>query len=253
VSGEPVTFVGEAMVRVVQAVDVVAKLTGERPVVVGGLAVMCRLSRAHRATVDLDVVDRLSSSREPHLEVLRRGEGTESVEPSAVLVPTESGMVKVDVLEVRQTELDNPSEDAGDRLHATSHAWAQESATELSIRATASSGEIVVEVIPLVAEPGALVAMKLQAIMNRSNAKEAADLLDILRLTLDPGSSPAVLAQLASCDAGIAADIGRHAEYWFGERRTWAFDRIRVAGDTGLTIDDLELVRDLLVAACERP
>lgn len=40
-SGDEVRFVGSAMAGVVQAVDSVAELIGERPVVVGGLAVMC--------------------------------------------------------------------------------------------------------------------------------------------------------------------------------------------------------------------
>ena len=45
-SGKRVTFIGDAMSAVVQGVEEVRILIGQPPVVVGGLAVMCRLSRA---------------------------------------------------------------------------------------------------------------------------------------------------------------------------------------------------------------
>jgi hypothetical protein len=45
VSGKRVTFIGDAMAAVVQGVEEVRTLLGQPPVVVGGLAVMCRLSR----------------------------------------------------------------------------------------------------------------------------------------------------------------------------------------------------------------
>lgn len=61
--------------------------------------------------------------------------------------------VKVDVLEVRQIEIDQPSDDPGDRLHAIAHAWANDSATEVTIEVAPLSGAHV-EVSALVAEPG---------------------------------------------------------------------------------------------------
>ena len=42
-SGSQVTFIGDAMAAVVQGVEEVRSLIGQPPVVVGGLAVMCRL------------------------------------------------------------------------------------------------------------------------------------------------------------------------------------------------------------------
>lgn len=59
VSGSRVTFVGDAMAAVIQGVAEVRDLIGETPVIVGGLAVLARLSNPYRATVDLDVVDRM--------------------------------------------------------------------------------------------------------------------------------------------------------------------------------------------------
>lgn len=106
-SGERVIFVGEAMATIVQGIAEVRSVIGQPPVVVGGLAVLCRLSSPYRATTDLDVVDRRRSAT-PHLQVLRAVSGAEPVEPAAVLLPTAFGPVKVDVLEVCQVEIDHP-------------------------------------------------------------------------------------------------------------------------------------------------
>lgn len=132
--------------------------------IVGGLAVLTRLSTPYRATVDLDVVDRLLGGQ-PQLEVLRAATGAEPIEPAAVLLPTPYGPVKVDVLEVRQVELDSPSDDPGDRLHASAHAWAHDTATDVTIEVIRPGGAFIEATAP-VAEPGPLIAMKLQAVMN---------------------------------------------------------------------------------------
>jgi hypothetical protein len=100
-----VIFIGDAMAAVVQGVEEVRLLIGQPPVVVGGLAVMCRLSNPYRATTDLDVVDRLLGEM-PQLQVLRAASGAQPVPPTSVLLPTVYGQVKVDVLEVRQTGTD---------------------------------------------------------------------------------------------------------------------------------------------------
>ncbi|OHV43679.1 prevent-host-death protein [Pseudofrankia sp. BMG5.36] len=239
------------MAGVVQAVEEVRTLIGQPPVVVGGLAVLCRLSTTHRATVDLDVVDRLCGTA-PHLEVLRAVAGAKAVEPAGVLLPTPYGQVKVDVLEVRQVELDQPSDDPGDRLHAAAHAWANDTATEIAIEVIRSTGDRV-EVTTLVAEPGPIIAMKLQAVMNRPAKKQGTDLLDILRLALDDTARAVALAQLATCDASTAADIALHVDLWLVRRRDQAIQRIHGAGGRDLTIDDIDLVAELLLDACERP
>jgi hypothetical protein len=250
VSGKRVTFLGDAMAAVVQGVEEVRILIGQPPVVVGGLAVMCRLASPYRATTDLDVVDRLLGAA-PQLQVLRAARGAEPVEPTSVLLPTVHGHVKVDVLEVRQIEIDQPSDDPGDRLHAFAHAWASDTATGLTIEVVPLSGGHV-EVSALVAEPGPLVAMKLQAIMNRAVAKQGTDLQDIVRLILDQEARPAALAQLGRCDASTAADIALHANLWLVDRRRQALRWIHDVGGAELTLDDLDLVAELLLAACER-
>ncbi|MDN5750597.1 MAG: hypothetical protein L0H64_19155, partial [Pseudonocardia sp.] len=108
-----------------------------------------------------------------------------TIEPAAVELATPYGPVRVDVLEVRQVEIDHPSDDPGDRLHASAHAWANDTATDLTMEVILPEGATI-EVTAPVAEPGPLVAMKLQAIMNRSVEKQGTDLLDIIRLSLRP-------------------------------------------------------------------
>ncbi|OHV33041.1 prevent-host-death protein [Pseudofrankia sp. EUN1h] len=238
------------MAAVVQAVEEVRKLIDQPPVVVGGLAVLCRLSTMHRATVDLDVVDRLQGSA-PHLEVLRAAQGAKVVEPAGVLLPTPYGLVKVDVLEVRQVELDQPSDDPGDRLHASAHAWANDTATEITVEVIRSDGDRL-ECSALVAEPGPIIAMKLQAIMNRAVHKQGTDLLDIVRLTLDDASRPAVLGQLNACAPPTAADIALHVGLWLVQRRDQAIRWVHSVGGGDVTTDDLDLVADLLLDACKR-
>lgn len=172
VSGNRVMFVGDSMAAVVQGVIEVQRLIGRPPVIVGGVAVLARLSTPYRATVDLDVVDRLLGDV-PQLEVLRAADGAESVDPAAVLLPTPYGPVKIDVLEVRQVDLDQPSDDPDDRLYASAHAWANDTATDMTIEVIRRNGDHV-EVTTPVAEPGQLIAMKLQAIMNRLRATRQA-------------------------------------------------------------------------------
>lgn len=60
VSGETrvVALAGVSMTRLVSAIPVIAEQTGRAVVLVGGLAVMCRLPAPYRVTTDLDTVDR---------------------------------------------------------------------------------------------------------------------------------------------------------------------------------------------------
>jgi hypothetical protein len=92
VSGSRVRFTGDAMAAVVHGVLEVRTLIGRPPVIVGGLAVLSRLSTPYRATVDLDVVDRLLGDV-PQLQVLRiRGRGarrTRGRSPADALQPGE--------------------------------------------------------------------------------------------------------------------------------------------------------------------
>ncbi|WP_344234011.1 prevent-host-death protein [Kribbella hippodromi] len=240
------------MAAVVDAVTSVGQLAGAAPIVVGGLAVLTRLSSAHRATLDLDIVDRRSDGRPRQLEILRGSPETTAAEPAAVMVPTRFGEVRVDVLEVNQSELDHPSDDAGDRLHAGSHAWAADTATPVTISVLGSAREELARASTRIAEPGPLVAMKLQAIMDRGGAKAGTDLWDIIRLTLDPVAGRAALRQLETLEARFAADVVQHVDQWFRKKRDWSLDRLGEVTSASVSGDDLDLVAELLVGACLR-
>ena len=108
------------------------------------------------------------------------------------------------------------------------------------------------EVSTLVAEPGPLIAMKLQAIMIRATAKQGTDLQDIARLILDEQARPAALAQLGNCDTQVAADIAMHIDLWLVDRRRDALRWIHDTGGIDLTFDDLDLIAELLLSACAR-
>ena len=250
-SGNSVVLVGETMAAVVDAVTAVGKLTGSRPIVVGGLAVLARLSSAHRATLDLDIVDRRAEGQAGQLEILRNSEEASPAEPAAVTLPTRFGEVRVDVLEVNQHELDRPSDDAGDRLHVGSHAWAADSATDVTISVLGSEHRELVRVATKIAEPGPLVTMKLQSIMNRGNAKAGTDLWDISRLTLDPVCRRAVLDQLEGISPELAADALQHVDLWFQRKRSWSLDRLADVAGNSFSTDDFDLVGELLAAACQ--
>jgi hypothetical protein len=214
---------------------------------VGGLAVICRLTTPYRATSDLDTVNRRKADEPAQLELLIAS-GATSSGASGALVPTVAGPVQVDILEVTDADLAQLPEDPTDRLHVLSHAWAAASATPVTIKTTDA------EVTVAVGETGPLVAMKLQSVMNRGAAKEATDLLDIVRLCLDPAIGTALRAQLAEADSTIKVDAARHARRWFHEqdaRSLRLIQNIPEGRDTEL--DDLHLVGEMLQGALSRP
>jgi hypothetical protein len=239
------------MEAIVMAIPEVASRTGRRVIIVGGLAVICRLSTPYRATIDLDTVNRRHGGEPAQLEVLLASPGATASGPAGALVPTAAGPVQVDVLEVSDADLSPLPDDPTDRLHVMSHDWAAATATEVIICAGARAGDAVsVEVRAAVAEPGPLVAMKLQSVMNRGRAKEATDLLDIIRLTLDPATGPVVREQLAGAAKRIRVDADRHAKLWFTDKaaRTGRLVRELPQG-TDVDADLIDLVSRLLRGA----
>lgn len=251
-SGDRVQLIGPQMAAVVHGLGEVQRLVSGSAVVVGGLAVLCRLTRPYRATTDLDVVDRLSGASS-HLEVLRSAAESDHVDDTAVLLPTPFGAVRVDVLEVRSSELTDPSDDPGDRLHAFSHAWAADTATAISVEVlSARGGEVISSATAQMAEPGPLVAMKLQALEDRPREKQGTDLLDIHRLVLDPLVRDVALDQIESVDVFVAADVTLHVQRWLRRHRAVAIQRMHAVGGTDLALEDVDLVAELIEAACGR-
>ncbi len=95
------------------------------------------------------------------------------------------------------------------------------------------------------AEPGPLIAMKLQSIMNRGRVKEATDLLDIVAFTLDPVTGPTSRSQLADADRVLRGDALLHVQLWFEDRVDRSLRLVRNIPE-GRELDDLRLVGDLL-------
>lgn len=174
------------------------------------------------------------------------------MDPAAAIIDTPAGRVTVDVISVNQAEIDHPSDDVGDRLFATSHAWAQRTATDVAISVVSASHTELAQADALVAQPGPLVAMKLQSVMNRTNGKDGTDLLDIINLTLDPQCGELVTTQISGQSATIRSDIAEHVNGWFRIRRRQTLERVTDAGGAGLIdAQTVELVAELLEAACE--
>lgn len=124
-----------------------------------------------------------------------------------------------------------------------SHAWASETSTPVTIR-TDNSADINV----LVAEPGPLVAMKLQSLPDRTVAKEATDLFDIVRLVLDRETGAVVRQQLSAADVQLKADAAFHVDRWFDVTLARSFRLLRrIPEAADLNRDDLELVGELLI------
>ncbi len=250
-SGNPsptptVALHGPMMAAIVAAIPVTVRDTGRPVIVVGGLAVLCRLSSPYRATTDLDTVSRLLAGQVGQLELLVAAGATPSG-PAGVQVQTALGPVQVDVLEVTDADLSPLPEDPTDRLHVLSHAWAAQTATPVCI-----ASDDTPPVTVLVARPAALVAMKLQSVMNRGAAKEGTDLLDIVRLTTDPTTAAAVIDELSTADDQLKADALLHARRWFHDGAARTLQRIRsIPEGAPTTADDLALVADLLSAALE--
>jgi hypothetical protein len=249
--GEPppvVELTGSAMLAVVQAIPEVTRILGHPVTVVGGLAVISRLGGAYRATTDLDTVQKRAASEASDLQVLLDA----AAGADSALIATPSGTVTVDVIEVQDTDLDPLPDEPGDRLYYLAHAWAATTATPVRIRIADPEIRDHLEVEVAMAEPGPLVAAKLQAVAGRPSAKAGTDLLDIVRLTLEPRTRPAVLAQCARCADLLAESAARYVELWFSTRRAESSRRIRAVGGNDVDADILDLVGELLTDAFAR-
>jgi hypothetical protein len=248
-----VDLTGKSMLAIVQAIPELEARTGRKSVVIGGLAVLCRLGIAYRVTGDLDTASRRAAGDPPQLDVLLRS-GESRAGPAGVWIPTPSGKVQVDIIEITDSELSQLPEDQTDRLAVLSHAWAIETATPLRIRAAAPLPDANTEVLARIAEPGPLIAMKLQSIMNRPADKERTDLLDIIRLTLDRDAGPTAPAQLRVAAPQLAADARLHARRWFIDFRDHSLRRVRELPEgADVDTDAIQLVGELLLAELNRP
>jgi hypothetical protein len=239
------------MFAVVQAIPEVSRIVGHAVTVIGGLAVIGRLGGAHRATTDLDTVQRRRAVEVSDLRLLLDSGAAAQDSPGA-WIKTPSGPVRVDVIEVRDVDLEPLPEMPNDRLFYLSHIWAAATATPVHIRITDPRNAQFAEATVKMAEPGPLIAMKLQSVEDRSKEKAGTDLLDIVRLTLSPPTRPTVLAQCARCDEHLAKVAAQYVKGWFATRAIETRQRIRAVGGTDIDADDIALVQELLTDSFSR-
>jgi hypothetical protein len=167
----------------VRAASTVAEHAGVPVALIGGLAVVCRVSTGTRATGDVDVVTDTqadligSASAADNLveaRLARRESGSETIR---VWV----GPTKVEIIETQAV----PEEEATaiepelSRLFVLAHRWALETATPLYLTVRGDEVTALIDV----AQPAALVAMKLHSIHARTEErKRASDAWDLARL-----------------------------------------------------------------------
>ena len=256
-SGSPgpdaeVHLVGPMMVQLVGALPVVQQMLA-RPVIIGGLAVMSRLGTAHRVTRDLDALRERTAGSPTGLELLAAARAT-AIDEVGGLVPTDRGPVRVDVLDAPPLDPSRHAEDPTDRLEASAFDWALRTATPIRFRATASSSPReadAAEAVALVARPGPLVAMKLKAAVDRSSAKEATDLLDVVLLATDHRAAPIVLDELTAVDDEFRGDLLLHLELEFERDRLRIHRLIRAIGHPGVDTDLIDGAAAFLRGALE--
>lgn len=238
----------------VEAIPILQGLVNRRLVLIGGLAVLARLSVPHRATSDVDTAAVRHPTGPGALEMLLKAKAAEAAEPVGVLLNTPRGKVKVDVIEVEGRPLDPVPEDANDALYELSHAWALDAAEPMILTASpGAEGEATKPTQVPVATPGPLVATKLQSAMNRGASKEATDLLDIITLLLDTNTGPWALAQLTAAGPDVAAAAAEHAMHWFRRQKARTLGTVRSAPEgQWVNADHISDVGEALEAALSR-
>lgn len=216
----------------VRAAAVVAEHAGVQVALIGGLAVMCRVTGWQRATGDVDVVSDTQAdvvagtSAAENLvkaEVADRDPGTDSV--GLWVAGT-----KVEIIETREVRADQAAdiEPESDRLFVLGHRWGLDSADQMILQVVDSP---VRAEIP-VARPAALLTMKLHSIDTRTeDRKRASDAWDIYRLLDTHNRNGTVTAELKAGPDGLADLAAEALDRFFRRDRTCTCRWVVVYGD----------------------
>lgn len=168
-SGDPVVALAVGAAPQVSAAGRASRSAGVRAVVIGGLGVICRLQRAHRATADVDTATDAHDS----LSLVTRIRGA-TLDGKDIII---DGVV-VQVIDTYQIDDVDGIEPERNRLFVVSHRFAYETARPMRVLA----GEHVEETIEI-ATPAGLLATKCHALEDRHEPrKRASDTTDIIGL-----------------------------------------------------------------------
>jgi hypothetical protein len=243
------------VVRLVNAIGEVADAPIGRWTLVGGLAVMVRLTEAHRPTRDVDAVaETADGESDAVVSVVAEHTGGEATNATTVVL---ADGTKVDVIATAPIVEAALPDDDNERLFILAHAFALATAEVLDI-CVVDRLELPARASVPVATPGTLVAMKLHALQSRRRdpAKLASDAYDIYRLLATHDREGAVAAQLrdgphdvASLSRNVLASTLRDdAGRWSRRLRTDA----RGAAMGSIEAEDLEVVASLCVDAIDQ-
>lgn len=165
---DPSNFIGPLIVAA-------AKVTEHEheAVLVGGVAVICRLATAHRVTLDADAL-----ARTPGMLQVLKARPDASAAPTTQGVRLDGAIVEVIPVERATSEELADVDDPKQRLFVAAHSWAYDTAELLEIHTTSGTKCQI-----RVATPAALVATKTHAFVGRpSDDKTPSDVHDLLLL-----------------------------------------------------------------------
>lgn len=201
--GELVALPGSAMDNFIASI---ARLAPAGPVVIGGLAVMCRVGGEHRPTLDVDSAFDNDTQIPTSQMLIDQGIAVPGGASQRVLI----GSAVIDVVDTFAIDAaDLPDDDPKGRLFVCAHRYAFETATAVTF-----VGDIETAMVG-VATVDALIAMKAHALRyastQRRMVKRSSDLYDLFLLTLAAGST-AVLENAPwdlrdQCRSALAADL----------------------------------------------
>jgi hypothetical protein len=237
---------------VARSVLTLAELPLELPehALVGGLAVMVRLSETHRVTTDFDEV---TADRDTAVGLLVAGGA--QVKGSGVFLP-ESGL-QLDLLDAAIPLEELATADPVDEMEreavrlACMNRYALESASLTDVVVLDDGGSVIAARVRIrVAVAGALVAMKVNSARSstRSREKAASDVYDAYRLMRAWGSD-VIVGDLAAAPPGLRETVAGQIHDTFGDESDRTAYELRRASVPGVQLVDAERLAEVVIIA----
>lgn len=237
------------MERLLRGLDAVDESGLTDWTLIGGLAVMARLSGAHRATGDIDTLVR-DANPDARAVLLTVG-----AEPTPTGVRLADG-TKIDAIDVSAVlDLDALPAAVEPRMFVLSHWWMAATAEEVRLRLVRRSPvETVIDRSLRLARPAALVAAKLQSIPTRrarALEKRCSDAYDVFRLlSADPALQ--ICEELATSPADLGPWCAEYLEELFVSQAVRTAGWMSQASDRRVEPAAVEVVGSLTAAALRR-